>query len=745
MGDQFTRIRALLINMFLRSKRMAFLYSLVLFMIIILQLRKPAEPVKVEARYRSTADLVKRRQDFKNPVYDTWQQSLGHPREGIKENVESISMKDKCELYFNEISTLYPGNPGPDIVDLEDLQYLGFDRVLYKKIRWIKTAKKELRKKLREQGQRFKDSDNEVLEKDYETQMKQLSKSEDKMVQEFNHMRVFGKCFVDENFDSDDMCSRYQRKLYPWLSNDHPTIENWKGEKLNLGQFPVFDKQSFNHKDDIKCLIQNLKSKSNGRGLVIPLLPDAFKPKQIKQIGLLIRVLRALKNNLPIEITYVNDYLTTQDKKELIYHARTEISGLPDSYKHYFKLMKGGDEEHHFSTAQDFPKQNLWFVDMSNVMNKKQHPLVAKSYLFNSPNFVLTMSAIFNTFEDVILLSPKVIPLIENFGNYLFDKLDYQKYGQIFFKSPTKEQLRMKNVPGFQEVKSLIEDFFTPNSDDKHYFGIHKPNKMAIKQDLIDGYQGILDDSMIVINKVKHMSGLLIACNLQLYGILNGRFEIVRYGILSDFILMGLDIAGTNKRIHFNENYGVNVGVLTPFENKPFNILTLSHELCSSSWGQVDGDDWYTLIYVTTHQLENWLEEDNFRTDLENKFVYKAHDMTETKDDEQPDDNTKKVPIEVEHRELFDSTIGKNPLYIQHIMRPPRLSKPVHIPDAKEPKFSWQRVKDFSNYRGHGFWCSYDIVGSSEYNQRGSIIELGETLKARYNYLFDAWMEQYNN
>ncbi|EGV63394.1 hypothetical protein CANTEDRAFT_114707 [Yamadazyma tenuis ATCC 10573] len=49
--------------------------------------------------------------------------------------------------------------------------------------------------------------------------------------------------------------------------------------------------------------------------------------------------------------------------------------------------------------------------------------------------------------------------------------------------------------------------------------------------------------------------------------------------------------------------------------------LTLSQELCSSSWGQFDGDDDYTLLYVTSHQLENWSSIPKFQEDLRNKFT----------------------------------------------------------------------------------------------------------------------------
>ncbi|CAH6720744.1 putative alpha-1,3-mannosyltransferase Mnt4p [[Candida] jaroonii] len=605
-------------------------------------------------------DLMQRRKQFINPIYRNWDPDT-------RSNV-----KDQCDKYFNELDD----TSGFEIIDLEHIQSYEFDPLIYKEKYWLRKYRREMRMRLRQEGLPVTGEDIAQLHQRYRDDLKYLSNYENQVVQEFNHKRVFGSCLSSL---SEDHCRKFQKKLYPWLSSEFPTAINWRSDKSKL-----FDKSD-------GCFIRSLAEQSKGRGIVIPFIGDDFKSDRLVKLNKLVNVLRALKNDLPIQITFMRNSLTKEDMAGIIKNSRSELV-VPTSLK-----------SHSFG-EDDFPKQNIEFVDMTDVMNQQQHPLVAKSYKFNNPTFLTSLSLLFNSFEDIILLSLQTIPLTNL--NDLYDNDNYRKYGQLFFKNPSHFNHERKTTrPGFQETNDLIRTHFMPNKFDNFFFGINQ-----VKDDKIfdltfrENVKDLMDNGMIVINKPKHMSGLLISCNFQLYKIIEGRFESVKDVMFQDIFWLGLTIAGTNDRVYFNRHYPGVPGKLTPAEEKDFNKMTTSHELCSSSWCQINEADDYTLIYITTHQFENWLNEPTFKENLLKRFP-------------------------------------ENPLTVETVLKPPEMTKKIHVIEYKEPKSGWSLKDDFSNFRGAQYWCGYDIIGGPKTNIRGLILDYGKKWQTQFDYLVNVWLD----
>lgn len=745
--------KRLVINLLVRSKKSILLLLLIVCTFILIQSLTnksvpTSRPNENEKKFRNF-NLIRNRNNFHNPVYKQWISDDKY------EKIQSLELSKKCESYFHELHDPSEKVPGPDFVDLERIKNFEYDHLLYKQKKWFREKTKETKRRLNRQGQKMNKAYEEQLNDVWIKSLQELSDYEHQAVREINHARVFGKCYIERNIknDEDESCSLNERKIYPWLHKELPNFQNWKGQTLPIGQVPIFNQSKLDQYSENElnspCFMKKIKNLSNGKGIIITIFPSSGTKRlnQIENISRLIKVLRGLKNKLPIEIMYMNQDLSNAEKNILIEASRTEVSGLPDSFNDYFNILKikepdFHDAEFHFQTSLHYPKQELWFVDMTSLKNKQGHPLVAKSYKFNSPTFIQMLSTVFNSFEEFVALSQHAIPLIENFGDYLFEMESYKEYGLKLFKNPSHYQLRARRFePGFHEITNLVKHYMMPNKYDQKVFGMNQRSKKILfdtNRILEEYFNSLIDPTIMVFNKLKVMNGLLLSCNLQLYSILSSRFHTPKGELNSEFVWLGQEISGTNIKLNFNRHYGVAAGVMTPPQNKPTDLVTLSGELCSSSWAQLDDRDDFTMIYITSHQLQNWLYEGlSFQSAIEEKFtVYETKFIDNIFTN---NENATKTSVKVADRELYDDTFGKNPLYIDTAMNPSVIKEPAVIEDATEPNQAWLQIEEFASYKGYPYWCSYDVVGSARLNLRGKLIHYNEMLKARYRFILDVW------
>ena len=109
----------------------------------------------------------------------------------------------------------------------------------------------------------------------------------------------------------------------------------------------------------------------------------------------LIKVLRGLNNTLPIEITFME--LITPEAKQQLYDIAT-------------------------SDSQMYPtKQDIAFVDLSPTTTNQVKGSISDSS-------IITLSSIFTSFEEFIILNQHIIPLIELTKFSIMKDINYMEH-----------------------------------------------------------------------------------------------------------------------------------------------------------------------------------------------------------------------------------------------------------------------------------------------------------------------------
>ncbi|CAH2353838.1 putative alpha-1,3-mannosyltransferase Mnt4p [[Candida] railenensis] len=672
-----------------RQKRTLLLLICAILLFIALGSLKSLSLTNLHQNKNTEIDIQSERSKITNPGYRNF---------GTREH--ESSMGDKCTLYFQDLAkSSYPG------INLQDMEAKGFNTLAYRKDKWIKKYRRDLKLQLkRQKAQYTNEHDAEGMRRLLEESMK-IVQIETKMTLDFNHMRVFGSCLAANAIENVKNVQSVESEIFPWLSTKCPKFEDMSGNVLEYGKTPSNSESSPFSEAEKRSFLQYWKDTSSGKGIVIPITKN--ENIQVDHIKRLLRTFSSLKNTLPIQILYINNDVGF---KESIIQAAKESN------------------------------QAVWFVDLS--------PVIASSLIENkngvvySPNFILGLSTIFHSFEDAVILSYQAIPLLEDFANKLFESENYLYYGLKFFKKPSYQTLKRTKFPdGFFEVTNLIRTQLMPNKDDSRVFGMFQRSEKisSTKRVLEDTFQEYIDPNMMVINKVKVMSGLLVGCNLQFYRMFNVRFDEQWPVRQPEFLWLGQEIAGTNQKVNFNAYHGTGMGVLTPALKKPTKVVTTSEELCSSSWGQIDEKDAFTLLYLTSHQAENWKSIKKFQLDLEEKFGIPITKEIKNNMDTSGDEPGM-LTITDNNYELFRNTFEKNVLTVNDVMIPATINKNAGEMNSVEPKFAWLQQREFGA-GGHMYWCCYNVVGKVGIGKEGMIIKYSEQDRERMNRITSVWMK----
>lgn len=630
-------------------------------------------------------DVVKARKSFTNPIYAKW---AGTDRLGK-------SVQDNCVLYFNEFQAW--SNKKDDYL-FEDLLSYQFSPLLYKESKWLAEEKKQYRRQLRQQGILFDDSHMRFLEQKYLAELVKLSKFERGFIQNTASLRVFGKCFMAQDVHIDDSsCSQISSRLLPWLLGNLPSIESWESNVVK--------------EDDARlCVAKLILKKMKGRGIVIPLLPKENAAKQTMLVARLIHTLRAKQNTLPIEIVYVEEgEINKQRKETFVNAARSRSVKLPTSVKDYLETNDLQNVE--------LPQQDVRFVNL--------RPAIAKTVPV-SDSLMWSLAAVFNSFEEMIMLSAQTIPLMEDLL-LLFENDDYRETGNFFFKHRSLMNFKPHKFPsGFFEVNSLVNDYADVLADDYKYFKMVKADFAATKRVRDQGFTRLLDPSMAVINKRKSLPGLLMASALTFCKVLQPKYDFS--GELNlEGVWLGIEMMA--GQVHFNRHYAAAVGVMTPPENTPPE--SMARELCSSSWAQVYETDDYTLVYLTSHQLENKVLPE-FTSAVVERLTVKTGKIQNSQEGKEAED------AGTAGDNLAPMAVKRNLLYLKSALLPIAIElQETH--SVTEPNSPWRLIDGFGS--SDDYWCAYDVVGSVNLPSRGVVIDYNEKITSRYLFLFEMWLQ----
>lgn len=572
-------------------------------------------------------------------------------------STETRGVEANCKAYFKYLKQ-YPRLTRPPGGGFD------FEPRIYRKKKWMINAKKHLRRLLHEKGEKWSNDYLPFLEEKYAKDMAKISQFERFFVEQMSFLRVLGRCALHEYDSYVDFKDQASRKvlasLIPWYQP--PT-----GENIDL--------------------LATLRSKpEHARGIVIPILPGTAIELQTDNVKRLLRVLRFQKNPLPVEI---------------IYSGKATLS---EAQKYTFLEAAGA--------SQDKNKQNIEFRDV------EVH--VAPKIKVHS-NLMLALAAIFNSFEDFIVLTHQVIPTAESLES-LFEDRAFQEQGMLFFKGrPLVDDRPNPFPPGFFEVNELINVFAGVDSRESKVFDLEAPRRSHTKWVSDLGFTKLLDPSLLVFNKRKTLSGLVMSSILPFHDILTPKFQLSS-AFNPDLIWLGQELAGTCNFVNFNQYFASAPGVLTPPENLP--ETQMARELCSSSWSQIYNDK---LFYVTTHQLENRVLPD---------FAPAVRDRLLVKIPESPFVSKLKQK-NVKDDSLAKATVDKNILFIKSVLQPMAADGP-QVNRNGEPFTPTNQIADFGS--SNNYWCSYDIVGSIDSPSRGLIYDFEEKDTERFLGYMEAWL-----
>ena len=594
---------------------------------------------------------------------------------------------DFTQLLISQRCSLYFSELEDFQVNLKFWSQFKVNPLVYKKKKWIKDITRAKRKEIRRKNWK-PEYDQEIADM-YEEEQAKYAHYERQIFDDVSHMKVFGKC-MSKVLDDEMQCLNLEKKLYPWLKG-LPLVQDAEGN-------PIIMQNGMEQLSE-RCIIKNILATSQGRGIVIPVNGTRIE-HLVDYIERLLVTLKVMKNRLPIAIFH----------KNLSADIRARIANT----------SKSNDDN-------QYPLQSVMFFDLTPVTDYSHIDVVAQSLMFNH-------------FQEVILLTENIIPLTDL--NALFDEnfkesaketkyiaadtLETEKLGVYFFKYPSVFD-KSKATPGYYDINHFIRNVLLPSTKDSQLYNLKASNTREFKRYFEDDFKTIIDPNVMMLNKSQALNGLLIALSLEFYDPLKLRIN------LPDIHWIAHRIAGT--KIKFHNNPSVMAGMYTPEK---------SSEICSSSFGQLSDVDSLTLLFITSHQLQNWLEKrQSYTTFFEQKYVTTYKEEVDNIFDSS---SLTKTIMERTNDEILQKLM-LNPLTVENIIVPPTLTRKVHVKSFEEPNEAWveqkKHIPERSRLESHKYYCVYSDIGDVfNGGTRGPTINVRRDKKELYGNVTVAWLNK---
>ncbi|GEQ69443.1 hypothetical protein JCM33374_g3115 [Metschnikowia sp. JCM 33374] len=616
-------------------------------------------------------DIVKERTQFRPAMFHQWS------------NTGPRGPAYSCVKYWNQLvkeSSTRLQNPRPGF-ELEPR--------IYKKKKWLISAKQRLRRTLHEQGRVFTDAHVNDLQAEYYRESRLVSSLEEHFVDSVKHLRVFGGCIFG-GYTENGPTSRAKGEP----KSDPPLSFKRRKDKAALLHLIPWLKNTADPLEEL------LSASKEDHGILVTIFQESQISIQVDHVARLIRLLRVQGNQLPIQIAYSGKETVPLKTQAFLTKVATS-----DSYSYISAL-----DEVELDSYVEYPKQTLSFLEVDQFVTPD---------ITVTDNIMYFVAAMFCDFKNMVVMNSQTIPMVDNLS-FLFENEQFRDNGMLFFKDrPSIDSKPDPFPPGFFEVNELINQYASVTPEESAIFGMKIPTRIHTKRVTELGFQRLLDPSMAVLNKQKVMPGLVISSVLPFHPIIGPKYE-VSSGFNPELLWLGQELAGTSEYVSFNKHFASTPGVLTPRENLP--VGSYSSEICSSSWSQIYHDT-SRLVYVTSHQLENRvlpLFEPAISARLSVNRTVDA--VNEDKDDS-----------------LIHETIDKNILYIKSVLQPIDVEKAV-LNDEGQPFLPTEHIDDFGS--ADDYWCSYDIVGSKDSANRGIVFDYQEKDSRRFLFYLNVWQQR---
>ncbi|RLV83408.1 putative alpha-13-mannosyltransferase MNN12 [Meyerozyma sp. JA9] len=653
--------------------------------------------------------------------------------------ISSLDFDERCDLYFK---TLFQKNPQWYIEPTKNfsfnkkyfMKYSEYEKSMVEEYK--KKKEKESKDKKKEEEKPKREPQEPEIPSDIKEQWKSQYKEawdnilrDEQLLHDFmSHLRIYNKCYVEhdvENFatynpesnvlalnDSDFIhaqrevlaplhlpsakykmrshfkhfasCQSMESSIYPWLTSKYPTYKRWDNTKLidELPQYAPrsharksYHKSSF-AKDSHSCFLNQFKNNLNGRGIVLT-IADGHLEMTIR----LIRLLRALGNELPIQIVYLQD-LAFETKYQLVQASRSDFKG--------------------------YPKQDLWFVDVSGALNEK---FAGKFGGFGNK----ILATFFNSFEEMILLDADTV-LLEK-PEFFFNLEKYIKTGTMFYKDRSAIEFRPKNDIIF--FKKML-----PSIMDTIMFNIPQTTEYTLRRQFFQGKNHYMESGLVVINRKLHFSQALVMAQLNFHLPIQARV----YGD-KELFWLALVISG-NENYAFNEHFAAAIGTITPDTERWGNSQEVkplrSKEVCSNHPAHINDEDNQSLLWFNSG-FRHCGQSD--KVDFEKEFAYKRRYT-----------HLKKLS---QFKAFF-----VNKLEIKYAVIPPVDTSKADN-DDNESNMPWISMGGYCN----GYtWCGYSSIGGTytkdgeklTNRQDGILIKFTDSETRRFQTLGDIWISKFD-
>lgn len=679
------------------------------------------------------AHNLKIRQDFHYTKYlylgyDNFTKAFANDLDRIRQ----APLNDKCKVFFNQFQQQNPKWK----LTTHNSAAGRFDKSSDKKQSFFKEQQRKLEEIFKKQHRDSQDKfvltreDNKTILQEFDANVARSKAVMHEMADVTTQLRVFGKCFIGQelNEDQQETFNDLSSKFFPFLTTKLPLFKV-PGEDRSTGWPVVNEDGSTEYKTDVDKgnYIDFVHKHSRGKGIVI-----SAATRHAKDIMKLIKILRALNNELPIQIMHKGDITkrslewmesaATVDVKELL---NPTMDANDDAYMPELKLL-----ESYKDYGSHFPKQNLQFVNIA--------PCIARQYKYHFPGYTNKILAVFfSTFDDVLLLDADTVPLVP--PNEFFESEQYRRSGTFYFQDRS-----LRDTNDFIETNFFTNLFPANERSIDTLFDIPRITEKTLNNKYMTGWRHYQEAGVVAFKKTQHYVGLLMMFPLLLWT------EPVQSSIWGDKELywLALSTAG-DENYEFNPVAGASIGEKTVILNRKFYPNSPSNEVCSTHPGHVNKDG--KLLWINSG-FGYCKKNGSFRDRI--KFPL----STFSKD---------------ELHQLFNS-----PLQIRAAIVPPDLPKfrqpgsPVDG-EVEEEKFkkSWKfRNKDIDEINENlpygaqrtefitewgpqkgwvknsicfgYYYCAYDKVQSyspeKEFDE-GQLFEFDEESVRMYNYLSKVW------
>ncbi|EGW35068.1 uncharacterized protein SPAPADRAFT_69407 [Spathaspora passalidarum NRRL Y-27907] len=630
------------------------------------------------------------------------------------DTVKTAPLDDKCPTFFNQFLAENPDWTFP----IYNLAHSRIVKSIDDKEKFVRDKKPTLK----ETGRKL----TEKLEEEYSKAVNVTMEISQIMADTASLMRVYGKCFLDK--PQNKLYNQLTELFFPFLTNHLPMFEVvTQSGTIDIpdNTWPIFDKNNklLNKKpmktdNIISTIVQNVQ----GKGIVI-----SGGNAHTRDIMRLIRVLRALNNQYPIQI--VHSDLNEKSKRYIEAVAISEIDFLLDPKTSEYKYLKHIDLLNgHQEYGSKYPKQDITFVHIKPCINRNH-----KNSFPGYSNKLLAL--LFTTFEEVIMLDADTVPLVPT--DTFFKSKQYKSSGAYFFQDRT-----LRDYNEFFETNFMSSLFPVNEVSLDSLFNITRVTNKTLNNRYMTGWRHYQEAGVVAINKRQHYLGLLMTLPLSLWK------EPVKSMIWGDkeMYWAGLSMAG-DENYEFNPNAAASVGQLTTDPKRKFYPSSDTPELCSSHPGHINEEG--KLLWINSgfaYCKKNGYYRDKF------KFPYVTFEVIELSQlYESPIRITDAIvppdlpryrqpgsPIDTAYETSFRQSWKLRPKDIDEINNDKPKEEHVKVIEEWGPQRGWVKNDICSGY----YYCAYSEVDSyfdAGEKDMGKVYQFNDNDKKMFDYLGKVW------